>query len=511
MFNIDEDAYNVLHVYLEKLQLHFSSIEEGSEIVKDIESRIAEIFNMKINESKQVINIADVNDVIAILGEVEDITGENDNEKDEATSEGQKKQKKLYRDSENKILGGVCSGLSEYTGISTTTWRIIFLVFIFVGQVSIIAYIILWLAVPEAKTTAQKIEMKGGKINLSSIEKTVKQEFDELKKNFRKVDSNKFSNIFNNIGQALLTVLKVFAQVFSKVIGVLFLIVGASILVLTVIGLLSVSKDNVVFSNDFLSMVWLPRVLEYFTNSGTALFLSICIFIVFIIPVFAIIAWGVMLLFEVKGNKYLSMSTFAVWVLAIILSVGISINIGSSYKSIEQKTITETIPCDSLKTYNFTISPGSENIKLTSEEDIEDLNDFNLRINEHFIIADGKKIKSLVNIEFVPGDKEIAEMEIKYYARGINNFEAKDNLKLVSYNYNITDSLVSLDPFYFINSNKWKAQNTRVSIHIPIGSKLIINKSLQCFIDIDDISGKLEEEDLVGKTLLVTKEGFVIM
>jgi phage shock protein PspC (stress-responsive transcriptional regulator) len=166
IFNIDEDAYNMLNVYLGKLEEHFLKQEEGAEIVKDIESRIAEIFSMKIKDNKQVININDVEEVINILGNVEDITGDESEQAEEEKSKETKKSKKLYRDSETKILGGVCGGLAEFTGVSIVFWRIIFLVFLFVSQIGIIAYLILWIAVPEARTTAQKIEMKGGKITL---------------------------------------------------------------------------------------------------------------------------------------------------------------------------------------------------------------------------------------------------------------------------------------------------------------------------------------------------------
>ncbi|MDD2385467.1 MAG: PspC domain-containing protein, partial [Bacteroidales bacterium] len=254
MFNIDEDAYKMLSLYLSKLEEHFAKLEEGNEIVKDIEARIAEIFNMRINENKQIINIKDVEEVVLILGNVEDITGEDMSEQSSETKAEDKKQKakkKLYRDSENKQLAGICSGLSHYTGISTTTWRVLFLIFLFIGQISIIAYLILWIAVPEATTTAEKIEMKGDKVNLSNIEKTVKEEYDNLKKNFKNIDTKKASDTLNNIGKAFLNFLSITARVLGKIIGVAFLVGGALVIVALTIGLISVSKENIYFTNDF--------------------------------------------------------------------------------------------------------------------------------------------------------------------------------------------------------------------------------------------------------------------
>ncbi len=512
MFVIDEDAYNVLHLYLGKLEAHFAKLEEGGEIVKDIESRIAEIFNMKINNNKQVINIQDVEEVIQILGNVEDITGDEEEENVKSGNEKSKrKSKKLFRDPENNIIGGVCSGLAEFTGISTTTWRIIFLIFLFFGQVSIIAYLILWIAVPEAKTTAQKLEMKGDKINLSNIEKTVKQEFEDVKKNFRKMDTKKVSDIFINIGQAFMTVISVLGRVFGKLLGIFFLIIGASIITALTIALISVGKDNLVYTNDFISMIWLPGLLGYVTNSTGAWFLSICLLIVFIIPVIAIINWGVLLLFDVKVNKYLSIGTFSVWVLAIILSAAATINIGTQFRSLDTKLKKEIIVPDSTNTYSFKLSPEYNDFTLPKEEDIDDFNDLHIFINSHFIMADGKKLQSFPKINFYPSEDTVAGMEIKYYSRGSNTLQAKENIKQINYSYTNDTGMVYLSPYFQINAPKWRDQEVKISVFIPVGAKLYIDQKMSPLIDIEDATGQFEDEDLAGKNILVTSGGFVLM
>lgn len=517
MFNIDEDAYNMLQIYLNKLEEHFSKLEEGSEIVKDIEARIAELFGLKIDESKHVINLADVEEIVQILGNVEDITGESTTDEkteEKQTSEkgtGTKKSKKLYRDPDNKVLGGVCSGLSEFTGIGITTIRIIFLVFLFIGQVSIIAYLILWIAVPEAKTTAQKLEMKGDKINVSNIEKTVKQEFEDLKKNFRGMKTNKFSDIMSNIGKALLQIITIFGKVFGKVLGVAFLIAGAITIVALTVGLLSVGETNMFFSNDFISMVWLPGILQYVTNSGTAWLMSISIMVIAIIPVLVIIYWGVLLLFNIKSNKYLAIGTFSIWVIAIIITAFSALNIGASFKSIDQKTVKETILTDSTKTYNFELSPAYRELEIMTEDQIENINDLHIFVNQYLLFEENNTIKSFPDIEFYTTEKEEAEIQIIYYARGANKTEAKENLKTVSYQYNSTDSITYLDPYFYVTSEKYRAQYIKVKIFIPEGSTANIGESLSPVIDIDDVSGRLEENELTNEDLLSTRNGFVVM
>lgn len=509
VFVIDEDAYTMLHLYLSKLEEHFSKIEEGGEIVKDIETRISEIFNQKMNDSKHVINIRDVEEVIAILGNVEDITGDDDESKVE-DQKGDKKSKKLYRDPETKFLAGVCSGLAEYTGISVIFWRVLFLVLLFAGQVGIIAYIILWIAVPEARTTAQKIEMKGGKITLSSIEKTVKQEFDDVKKNFKKINSSKFSETMNNIWNALVSVFTALCKVFGKVLGVSFLIGGAAIIAITTIAFISVGNENLVYSSDFVNMIWLPGLLEYVTTPGTAWFISISLLIVCIIPVIAIINWGIILLFNVKTNKYLSLGTFAVWILAIILTAAGFLNVGASFRATETVKKTETIAVDTLNTYYFSLTPEYKDFCLPDEDNIEDCHGTNLCIDSHWLMFEGNKLKSYVDIDFFPTEDSVASMELKYIAQGSNKVEAKEYIKTIQYKYSTDTNKVCFDPYVNIKSAKWRAQEVQIIVNVPYGSKMIIDKNMSPLIDIEDISGEHEDEDMTGKEILVTQNGFVI-
>lgn len=516
IFNIDEDAYNMLQLYLSKLEEHFSKQEEGSEIVKDIEARIAEIFSEKIGENKQVINLADAEEVILILGNVADITGEdttnstNEEAINEETSD-KKRNRKLYRDPDNKTLGGVCSGLSEFTGISVTIIRIIFLVFLFIGQVSIIAYLILWIAVPEAKTTAQKIEMKGKKVNLSNIEKTVKQEFEDLKNNIKGMKTKKFSDAMSNIGKALIQIFSILWKIIGKVLGGSFLILGTIIIIALTIGLLSVSSSNMFFSNDFISMIWLPGILEFITNTNTSWLLSISILTVAIIPVLAIIYWGVLLLFNIKGNKYLGIGSFIIWIIAIILTTLTTLNIGASFRSIDQKTVKETIITDSTKTYNFELSPEFNNVDLLTKHEIDNINDLHIFVNQHILFEENKIIKSIPDIEFYTTDKANAEIQLIYYARGANKSEAKDNLKTVTYNYNITDSVTYLNPYFYIHSEKYRAQYIKVKIFIPEAGKLNIGSSLAPIIEIKDIIGTYEEKEIEKMELTSTNNGFIVL
>jgi phage shock protein PspC (stress-responsive transcriptional regulator) len=182
-FNIDEDAYAELKHYLKNLELHFAGEESSSEILSDIETRIAELFRTKLSVYKQVINIDDVRQAISVMGTPEDISdNEGPSARDKFSSPGYHR---MYLDPDNRVIGGVCSGMGAYWDIDPVIVRIIFIALILAGGIGILVYLILYIVIPEAKTTAQKIEMKGNPVNIHNIKDSVKKEFDSVRKNMK--------------------------------------------------------------------------------------------------------------------------------------------------------------------------------------------------------------------------------------------------------------------------------------------------------------------------------------
>jgi phage shock protein PspC (stress-responsive transcriptional regulator) len=181
-FNIDEDAYAELKRYLRNLELHFAGEESSSEILSDIETRMAELFRTKLTNYKQVINIEDVTQVISVLGTPEDISdNEGPTARDKFSSPGYHR---MYRDTDHRVIGGVCSGISAYWNIELWLVRLIFFVLAMMG-VGILIYLILYIVLPEARTTAEKIAMKGNPVNIHNIKDSVKQEFETVRKNMK--------------------------------------------------------------------------------------------------------------------------------------------------------------------------------------------------------------------------------------------------------------------------------------------------------------------------------------
>jgi len=165
VFNIEEQAYETLNTYLNRIRSNFKNEEERDEIMADIESRIAELFQEKITSSKQVIIPNDISEVIEILGHPEDFQSEEDfeqesdfqNNTDNNNDEKQKETtKRLFRDPDNASIGGVCSGLGHYLNLDVVIVRIIFVILFVVGGSGFLIYLILLFVIPEAKTTTDK-------------------------------------------------------------------------------------------------------------------------------------------------------------------------------------------------------------------------------------------------------------------------------------------------------------------------------------------------------------------
>lgn len=173
VFSLTESAYAKLAAYLERLQKHFANEAEGAEIIRDIESRIAEKL---LHKKDSIITETDITALVAEIGEGSEFEDEREPDESAAAS-----YKKLYRDVDNAIVGGVCSGIAAYFDIDVWIPRLLFLFSIFFGGLGIMLYIILWILIPAAKSTSQKLEMRGHAVTLESISRTVREGVEEAR------------------------------------------------------------------------------------------------------------------------------------------------------------------------------------------------------------------------------------------------------------------------------------------------------------------------------------------
>lgn len=180
LLTVEEGAYARLDAYLKAIRAHFAATPDADEIVSDIEDRIAEELSETLSARKKVILMKDVEAVIRSMGTVEDFKafeGETKEQGGEAgkteDESGSWKHVRLYRDADDKFIGGVCAGIANYFGIDPLLVRLAFGLSLFAGGFGAVLYILLWIVLPEARTTAQKVEMTGGRVTLQAIQERI--------------------------------------------------------------------------------------------------------------------------------------------------------------------------------------------------------------------------------------------------------------------------------------------------------------------------------------------------
>lgn len=224
VFHIDEDAYRLLDNYLSNLKLHFSKQDGAEEIVNDIELRISELFLEKLNAGSQVITITDVEAVITRIGKPEEMEAGTEEEKASANTSGggyssgswnddnasayTSARRRLYRNPDDRMLGGVIGGFSVYLGWDATWFRLIFILCMIFGfKLLLPAYIICWIIIPEARTAAEKLSMRGEAVTVENIGKTVTDGFEKVSNHVNDyVRSDKPRSTLQRAGDGLITV-----------------------------------------------------------------------------------------------------------------------------------------------------------------------------------------------------------------------------------------------------------------------------------------------------------------
>jgi phage shock protein PspC (stress-responsive transcriptional regulator) len=181
IYHINEDAFHILNQYLEKIKDEIKDLEGSQKIINHIELRIAELIREKLPNIRQLVTSEIIQEIILIMGKPEDISGWK-NPKN--TYSGKKSYRRMFRDPDKRIMGGVCSGLGAYWNLDPTLIRVIFLILTIFGMAGAIIYLICWIVLPEARTAAQKMEMRGEEVTINSIIDFFKSEFDNVKRKF---------------------------------------------------------------------------------------------------------------------------------------------------------------------------------------------------------------------------------------------------------------------------------------------------------------------------------------
>ncbi|EMY3553065.1 PspC domain-containing protein [Flavobacterium psychrophilum] len=488
-FHIDEDAYQKLNRYFDAIKKSLSS-DGREEIMNDIESRVSELFSEKLTGAKQVISLKEVDDVIAVMGQPEDYKIEDEAPRQPNYNYASSGSRKLYRDKENGIIGGVLAGLGYYFGIDKVWLRLIMLVLLLSFGTGFLLYIILWIVMPEAVTTTEKLEMQGEPINISNIEKKVKEEFENLSEKFKNADVNFkdgmdtvsekvkiFSNDFSdkmksnssrvgsNLGDVIISILGIFAKFLGAIIVMVASISLLGFFVASIVMLFSSTMPDS-FALNYIST---PIGLE------TPLWIQGILFLlVFGIPFFFLLILGLKLLVtNLKSiGSIAKYSLLSLWIIALAILIVLGIKEATQLAfdgKVVQKQSINISPTDTLfvkfKNNDF------------YSKDVDNHDDFRLMQDEH-----GKEIvySNNVSIEIMPTDEKLPYLQIEKLANGKTPDEAQKRAEKIIYNLKIEGNKLILDNYLLHNvKNRFRDQRVALFLYLPKGTYLKPDSSLR--------------------------------
>ncbi|HKL37609.1 MAG TPA: PspC domain-containing protein [Bacteroidales bacterium] len=499
IFHIDEDAYERLNDYLDKIHGHFKGREGGDEIINDIEMRMAELFQARLSDHKQVLSLADVEEVSKNMGDPKDFIEE------EEKTESAGRSRKLYRDPEHGILGGVASGMGAYLNVDPVWIRLIFVLLMLGYGFIALVYLLLWLFVPKATTYKQKLEMRGENITISHIEQRVKEEYDEVRSSVRKYQrSEQYKNMtrgLNEIFMVLGRILKGAFQVILILIGAALIITGISI----ILGLFGATFIHWpfpvfdVFGSGEPSLTFLASSL---VGNTSMILMGVAVALLLVIPVFVVLYTGIKLLTGFgRKDKGILLAGLVVWLVALALAGGTvvwQVRDFSVRTYTSQETILETSEAETmLLDINESADPAYYVDDLPFLDDQEELKGTDKAGNLY--------IGPRINILKSPDDAY--RLTIKKWSRGPSLRQAARLAESIRYKWNIQDSTLMLDSHFRIeHSSPYRIQQVTVSVYVPEGKRIAIPAEAEQYLGRARNDQNLWRYEIGGKIWEMNKE-----
>ncbi|MCC7303249.1 MAG: PspC domain-containing protein [Bacteroidia bacterium] len=518
VFHIEEDAYDKLSKYLGTIKSYFKDSEGRDEIMADIEARIAELLKEKIGAGRQVVLTADVDHVISVMGKPEDYASggekeDTEGEKPEEVIDFSKRRRRVFRDPDSRVLGGVCGGIANYFDMDPLWLRLSLVVFTIFGGAGVLVYIILWIAIPEAKTTAEKLEMKGEKVNINNIKKTVEEELGHLKKKGKEMEEDlknfsgpenrqKVKNGVDKFLEFLASVGTSFLTVFGKVFAIALIIIG----VLFTVGLFTsvFGISNFGLSN---APGWIESV---FTSAGDYELAVVAALLTLGIPFMMLIYGGFRLLLGIREkNRLLSVVALILWVVGIGIGIYSGVSLGTDFRENGRVKEVYTLNTSSDTLFLRGILPTEDEMEGIDGE-IRDVRHKGNNKDWDFMNMNGEKIRfGFPDLTVEKADGDSFQIEIIRTARGIDKKDALNRARNILYKApGITDSVVE---FYsvseFDRSNKLRAQDVKIIVRVPVGKSVFLSKTLSHLLyDVPNVHD-LWDEDMLNHTWNMTTEG----
>ncbi len=466
-FIIEEEAYETLKKYMERLNRKLANTKGKEEIIEDIELRIAELFSAELKGGKQVIEESDVENTISTLGEPEEYIDEefqDENDREQRTNNSfdsendDQDKKKLYRDLDNASIAGVCSGLAIYFNIDVILIRIIFILLMIGGGFGFPLYIILWIVLPTANSHIDRLRMKGKRITVDSVQEEVEQAAERLSrssKNMRSgVQSDAIRKTVHNAG-----------RIISKVIGFFLLIVGLTFslffvfIILAKKGVFPIQDENGMLSPYQFAelLVDAPQLSQMWWVSG----FLVLLFILFIVAT----AMRFILNNRYPWYKHLSRFTIVVSIISVIYAFYVAATITKEF-SVESEIRSEILTTNENLNIQFSKSPYHAN-------DGKNVRSKNMA---WFYIKDGQIMDQEYKIQIREAKDSLFHVFYVKSAHGVKTSTALDRAQNINFPADLSNDTLALPShFTYPKKDKLRHQRVKVYVEIPAGKSIVMN------------------------------------
>ncbi|MCU4177439.1 PspC domain-containing protein [Carboxylicivirga sp. N1Y90] len=481
-FQVEEQAFEKLKSYLDTIKKRLGKSEEAEEILADIEARIAELFQYKCSGS--TINLAVVEEIIETIGEPAEIVDED--EADETNQESNKTysapppyygRKGLYRDCDDRVFAGVCGGLGAYFDVDPLVFRIIAVVTALLSLGSpILIYIVLWIAMPEARTMEQRIRMRGG-VTFKNVGDNIKQEYQAVSNKFRsyanKPNYKNMQQRMNKTGDAMATGLHSVLNVFGTILGI-GIVLWSVLCIMIIVGVI-VLKDAMPGLALSEGNFFITTVPDHFLSHLDQLLATIAVLLLVVIPFLVILYLGLKLIFRFKTNgKVIGMSALGLWLAGLVLLFFTGLRVAKSFSDSGSITETHQLQTTSAETVYLRVA---NNTTPVDQEYLADVDNLELSLADEQLLITGDP-----HINIIRGDD--FSIKITKKARGLNDKAAEFNAVNTEYFWEQKDSVIYLDKIFNLGDEAlMRKQKVYIDIEIPENKSLEVSPYLDRLID----------------------------
>jgi phage shock protein PspC (stress-responsive transcriptional regulator) len=476
LFHIDEEAYKILRKYLQDIDAWLRNTPGGPETIEDIESRIAEIFQSQ-GGTAGVISKENIEAMISTIGRPEDFDTSSETTETREPHYQSYSRKKLYRNPDDQIISGICGGIGAFLNMEAVWVRLLFILFACFFGVGFFVYIALWIALPSAHSDSQKKEMYGTNDYLAVMKRqktgyagsSVSSAYSTSVAGGSGV-GNAFNEVFRAIGKVLFIILRIFLIV----VGITFVISGFLALVSFIIVFFFQYPGYFSTHSFGVNLFYLPDFLNYIVNPAVAPWILILTFIVILMPLLALIYWGVKMIFWFKAKDGIfSLVGLIIWVVCLAALSLLLFNEGISFAE-TAKTVSEEV-----------IERAPSDLYIMSDHKIEDLHyDKEISFDEEdynvFFIDDNKGLFISTGLSIYNSDDNSLKINVRKRSAGRSRSDASRKAEGLLYSYRIAVDTIFLDEYFTIPSGaKWSFDNVRVSLDIPEGTSVHFDRTTE--------------------------------